>query len=93
MILHYLSYLGAASILALVLVRHRRLSNIPGPFFASWTDLWRFYIVQTGQFQRKSISLHARYGHLVRVGPNTISISDPAAIPIVHSMHGEFQKV
>lgn len=28
----------------------------------------------------------------MRIGPNAVSISDPAAVSIVHSMHGEFRK-
>src|ERR1700744_3756676 len=78
--------------LAAVILRYRRLSSVPGPFVASITDLWRFYLAHTGQLGETLNQLHSQYGSFVRIGPNTVSISDPAAVPTGHSMHGEFRK-
>ncbi|KAJ9606536.1 hypothetical protein H2200_008544 [Cladophialophora chaetospira] len=78
--------------LAVLFLRYRRLSAIPGPFLASVTDVWRFYRTNNGTFYDTLKQLHDQHGSLVRIGPNAVSISDPAAIPIVHSMHGEFRK-
>jgi len=78
--------------LAAIIFRYHRLSSIPGPFLASVTDLWRFSLTQKGQFGATLKELHNRHGSFVRIGPNAVSISDPAAVSIVHSMHGEFRK-
>ncbi|EXJ66934.1 uncharacterized protein A1O5_10129 [Cladophialophora psammophila CBS 110553] len=82
----------AIFLLAAGLVRYRRLSSIPGPLLASVTDLWRFSVTQSGGFSQTLKELHDKYGPLVRIGPNTVSVADPAAVPVIHSMHGEFKK-
>jgi hypothetical protein len=38
-------------------------------------------------------SLHSKYGDIVRVGPNKLSISDPAMIPIIYGIGSGFRKV
>ncbi|OQV04065.1 hypothetical protein CLAIMM_09012 [Cladophialophora immunda] len=83
----------AIFLLATALFRYRRLCSIPGPLLASFTDLWRFSVTQYGGFSHTLKELHNQYGPLVRIGPNTVSVSDPAAVPVIHSMHGEFRKV
>lgn len=83
----------AIALLAVLINRHRRLSSIPGPFLASTTDLWRFYITGRGEWPETLARLHATYGSLVRIGPNTVSVSDPTSVPTIYSMHGEFRKV
>jgi hypothetical protein len=71
--------------------RYSRLKHIPGPFLASFTDLLRFYHQNAGTF---SAELLAKYGGpIVRVGPNTVLISDATAIPAIYTNHGEFEKV
>lgn len=40
-----------------------------------------------------SIDLHEKYGPVVRVGPNTVHVSDATAIPAIYTSHGEFRKV
>ena len=94
--MHYSPYIwlwsAAVFLLAAVFIRYRRLSSIPGPFVASLTDLWRFFLTQNGRWPETLKDLHRRHGSFVRIGPNTVSISDPAAVPVVHSMHGEFRK-
>ncbi|EXJ58299.1 hypothetical protein A1O7_05724 [Cladophialophora yegresii CBS 114405] len=82
----------AIGVLAAVYFRYRRLSPVPGPFLAALTDLWRFSLTRSGHFSDTLVDLHTRYGAFVRIGPNAVSISDPAAVPTVHSMHGEFRK-
>ncbi|OCT51281.1 hypothetical protein CLCR_08494 [Cladophialophora carrionii] len=82
----------AIGVLATVYLRYRRLSSVPGPFLAALTDLWRFSLTRSGHFSDTLKDLHTRYGAFVRIGPNAVSISDPAAVPTVHSMHGEFRK-
>ncbi|KIW23706.1 uncharacterized protein PV07_11885 [Cladophialophora immunda] len=72
--------------------RYRKLSSIPGPFLASFTDLWRAYAQNYGTIATTLIKLHEQYGPLVRIGPNTIHVSDPAAVSTIYTNHGEFRK-
>ena len=69
------------------------LQAIPGPFLASFTSLWKFYIVYTEQMPWRNTALHEKYGPLVRIGPSHISASSPEALSAVHVQKKGFQKV
>lgn len=71
----------------------RYLRSIPGPFLASFTDLWRFVKVREGRFELILQALHDQYGDLVRVGPNCISVADPREIRQIYGISRLFQKV
>lgn len=70
-----------------------RLSSIPGPFLAKFSDLWRFHAQNSKGWSARLVRLHEKYGKLVRIGPNHISISDPNAVPIVYSTNPVWKKV
>lgn len=76
-----------------IFLRYRRLWSIPGPYIACFTDLWRAYAQNFSVFADTLLELHERYGPLVRIGPNTVSVGDPAAIAIIYTNRGEFKKV
>jgi hypothetical protein len=90
-----LSALAVISLPLLFLVacysRYSRLKQIPGPFLASISDLWRVYYQNAGTFSAKQLAKYG--GPIVRVGPNTVLISDATAIPAIYTNHGEFEKV
>ncbi|MCJ1435911.1 hypothetical protein MMC27_005287 [Xylographa pallens] len=69
-----------------------KLQSIPGPFFAALSDLPRLYWTWTRKQFEKHIDLHKKYGNLVRLGPNMVSVGDPAAIPIIYGFNYNFQK-
>ena len=69
------------------------LKNIPGPFMAKITNLWRMIDVYGGRNELTQLYLHEKYGQAVRIGPNTISLSDPGLIRTIYSSRGEFLKV
>ncbi|KAI9005435.1 cytochrome P450, partial [Phycomyces nitens] len=53
------------------------LGTIPGPFiekFISGSEL--FFEINPGQRFKKVIKYHHKYGHVVRIGPNSVSVSD-----------------
>ncbi|KAK5044369.1 hypothetical protein LTR84_011319 [Exophiala bonariae] len=56
------------------------VQSIPGPFLARFSDLWRLTLAYGGHSHLKMMQLHEQYGDVVRIGPNTISVSDPRAI-------------
>ncbi|KAF4458285.1 Cytochrome P450, partial [Fusarium albosuccineum] len=53
------------------------LRNIPGPFLARFSRLWYLYQSYAGNFHLKNIELHRKHGRIVRLAPNTYSISEP----------------
>ncbi|KAM5343954.1 hypothetical protein ACJ41O_012491 [Fusarium nematophilum] len=63
------------------------LASVPGPFLARFTDLWYVWRINKGYFERDNISLHQKYGPIIRYGPNRYSISDPLAAKSIYA-HG-----
>ncbi|TKX20155.1 pisatin demethylase-like protein 4 [Elsinoe australis] len=68
------------------------LRSIPGPPLAAYTKLWRWWDVRRGHAHVTAIDLHKRYGKLVRIAPNVISVGDAAMIPVIYSIKGDFTK-
>lgn len=71
----------------------RRLRHIPGPFWASFTNIQRVLWVKTKNAHLHHQHVHEQYGPVVRIGPNMVMFEDPSAIPIVHTMRRGFPKV
>ena len=69
-----------------------RLSHVPGPFLASFTNLVRLRWVLTRRAQHIHIDLHKKYGPLVRIGPNAVSVGDPAEIQQIYGLTGSYAK-
>ena len=88
------------SLLFFVLIAVRLVSNkfrsglrqIPGPHLAAFTRLWRFVDVCRGQAHLTEVELHRKYGKMVRIAPNKVSISDPAVIPVIYNLKESFTK-
>jgi hypothetical protein len=72
---------------------YARLKHVPGPFWAKFTNWQRVLWVKSMRSQDIYASIHEKYGEFVRIGPNAVSISDPAAIPEVYPMRAGFPKV
>jgi hypothetical protein len=70
-----------------------RLKDVPGPFWASITNLQRVWWVHTGRAHLYHQAVHAKYGEIVRIGPHMVSISNPKAIPTVYPIRPGFPKV
>jgi hypothetical protein len=65
-----------------VLIKRRYfspLSDIPGPFLASFTRLWQIVTLVQGDSVNVFYDLHQKYGPFVRVAPNEVSICHPDA--------------
>jgi len=52
------------------------LRRVPGPFLAKFTELWRTSKYFRGNWHSDILELHAKYGPVVRVAPNEVSIVD-----------------
>lgn len=69
------------------------LKDIPGPFLAKFSNIWRLidhYKATQIISQRR---LHEKLGPAVRIGPNVVSLSDPTLLKTVYSTRGEYVKV
>jgi cytochrome P450 len=89
--------IAAASItyllIRLIATKYRHdLRNIPGTFLASFSNLDRIWSCAKGDQMDYHISLHAKYGRLVRVGPNHVSVADGKAIQQLYSISTKFTK-
>jgi hypothetical protein len=69
------------------------LNKYPGPFLASLTDWWRFWIVYKRRPEVEHIRLHEKHGDVVRLGPNVLSFSDPKALKTIYGLNKGFTKV
>lgn len=70
------------------LIYHRLVHanrHIPGPFLASFSQLWLlWYTLGTAQHHAHA-SAHAKYGPVVRVAPNKVLFSDPHYYPLIQT--------
>jgi hypothetical protein len=69
------------------------INSIPGPPLASVTNLWRLTLVTGRRPELEHIKLHRKYGSVVRLGPNVVSVSDPNAVKIIYAINAGFVKV
>jgi hypothetical protein len=70
-----------------------RLRGIPGNAMARTTDLWRFWKARQGNIHQTYIEQHQKYGPLVRIGPNCVSVSGLEAISAIYNVTRKFSKV
>lgn len=68
-------------------MRNWSIQDVPGPFLAKFTNLWYLYECRLCRRFLTVHDAHAKYGKLVRVTPNQVSVADPDAIPIIYG-HG-----
>ncbi|KAI1079804.1 cytochrome P450 oxidoreductase [Whalleya microplaca] len=85
--------LSAALVIYLLVQRYRRgLNKIPGPFIRSISPIPRIVSVLKGRSHEDDIELHRKYGKIVRLAPNSFSISDPAEINQLYGIGTKFLK-
>ena len=69
------------------------LRNLPGPFLARFSGLYRLSMVVHGDAPASYRKLHAKYGNIARVGPNHVSVSDGTEIPKIYGIGSKYLKV
>ncbi|KAF2647336.1 pisatin demethylase [Lophiostoma macrostomum CBS 122681] len=67
-------------------------SRIPGPWLASFTDLWRLFVVWGRRPDATHIALHEKHGPLVRTGPRTVLVNDLDAVKKIYALNAGFVK-
>lgn len=73
-------------------LQNSTLRDIPGPVFAKFSNLWLLLQARLGHRYKSVDDLHKKYGKLVRIQPNHISIADSDAINIVYGHGNGFLK-
>ncbi|KAK3681767.1 cytochrome P450 [Podospora appendiculata] len=68
------------------------LHQYPGPFLAKFTNFWRLYRISRGNFHKELQALHAKYGPVVRIGPNVLDIDYPDLNKTVFNTKGDWRK-
>ena len=72
---------------------YNSLHIFPGPFWAHFTDIWRYIDVRGRRPEVTHIALHRKYGDIVRLGPRTLSFADPKATKVIYGLNKGFTKV
>jgi hypothetical protein len=77
--------------------RRAGLSGIPGPLLARYTDAWALYTAwqatRGGDKVEYYRGLLAQYGDVIRTGPRSITVFDPAAVPVIYGVRSKLNKV
>ncbi|KAI5194696.1 cytochrome p450 benzoate 4-monooxygenase [Aureobasidium subglaciale] len=71
---------------------YKALHHIPGPFLAKFSNIWLAYHARRGQKFAAVDEAHSKYGKLVRVGFNHVSIADERGIQAVYAHGNGFLK-
>ncbi|EEP80326.1 benzoate 4-monooxygenase [Uncinocarpus reesii 1704] len=68
------------------------LRDIPAPFPASLSHLWLLYQSRKGKRYQAVHNAHGKYGKLVRIQPNHVSVADADAIQTIYGHGNGFLK-
>lgn len=87
---HKLYFFSGILILTLAYWTHAYLTSpfraqkIPGPFLGKFTNAYRWYYVMRHTWHRDLVDLHKKYGPVVWIAPNDISVSDPTLRNVIY---------
>lgn len=70
----------------------RGLHKIPGPFFRTLSPFPRVWSVYRGFSHDDDIALHRKYGPIVRVAPNVLSVNTASEINSIYGVGAKFIK-
>ncbi|KAK4247369.1 cytochrome P450 [Corynascus novoguineensis] len=68
------------------------LRQIPGPFLASFSNLWKLRATWKQNMHRENVRVHEDYGPIVRIGPNHVSVADPESMQTIYGVKNVFPK-
>ncbi|KAL4887261.1 cytochrome P450 [Aspergillus karnatakaensis] len=66
------------------------IRDIPGPFLASVSSLWKIQQIIKGHTEEEMLALHREHGDFVRITDNEVSIGHPDAVK--HLLHAKIAK-
>jgi hypothetical protein len=62
------------------------LGNIPGPFWARKTHLWKAYHMWKRDLAPVVLDAHQKYGPVIRIGPNDVNFQSRDAIDPIYKV-------
>lgn len=71
---------------------NRGLWRIPGPRLRGISSIPRILSVYSNKSHDEDIRLHRKYGKIVRLAPNLLSVADPAEINQIYGIGTRFYK-
>ncbi|GIK05242.1 hypothetical protein Aspvir_009346 [Aspergillus viridinutans] len=80
------TFIAFLVLFTLLLQRWLTLRQLNGPWIARFTNLWQAIHIVKGDLPEVVLELHKRHGPLVRVGPNHVSVADPAEIKNIYRL-------
>ena len=90
----WVSLIGLVTLIAARLYQQeQRLHKFPGPFLARFTDFWQLWFMYVDRPNEPYRRLHEKYGKIVRMAPNKLYFSDPAAIRDIYGLRKDLRKV
>ncbi|GKT59762.1 pisatin demethylase [Colletotrichum tofieldiae] len=90
---HPLLTLLAVVVTQLYLTKRRQgLKDIPGPWLASFSNVWKLRAVWKQNMHRENLRAHEDYGDIVRIGPNHVSLADPKSLRAIYGVQNVFSK-
>lgn len=69
-----------------------RLRHVDGPWLASFSYLYMFWITISGQQAARYRELNQKYGSLVRIGPNDVITDDPEIIRRMNAARSKYRR-
>lgn len=88
----YGAVLAIASFIIIFATLRKPISRVPGPWYSRWTGLVLRYHWVRGQRSIYVHKLHGKYGRIVRIGPDEVSLCDISALQAVYSARETFRK-
>jgi benzoate 4-monooxygenase len=73
-------------------LRNWSIRDIPGPLAAKFSNLWLLVQCRQGKRYLSVDEAHKRYGKLVRIQPNHVSVADDNAIQQIYGHGNGFLK-
>ena len=67
--------------------------QFPGHWASGFSNLWRLLDVFGQKAQITHLKLHEKYGSVVRMGPNIVSVSDPVVLKEAFRLRNPWLKV
>lgn len=91
---HYAIILVGLFVFRLICLRYlSQYRDIPGPFLATISPLWRLRGAINGTLHKDITAAHKKYGKIFRIAPDEVSIADPDAIKVIYAHGAGFTKV
>lgn len=72
--------------------KNKSIRDIPGVWIAAFSNLWLLYQCRKGKRYIAVDEAHKKYGPLVRIQPNHVSVADDQAINSIYGHGNGFLK-